>query len=126
MLKLGEQLPKNMKTSFRRLRQEREASTEPALSAVRSRRLLTSEETGASLPCAAIRWKMYSPEAGPWRSAPTEYGGEAIDIGFNPAVSSGCLKIIREPEFELELGQSDRDLIGSGAEFYVLMPINLG
>jgi len=57
-----------------------------------------------------------------------DYTGEPIEIGFNPQFLMDVLRVIRTPEFELELGQSDRPgLIKSGANFlYVLMPINLG
>ena len=58
---------------------------------------------------------------------PVEYGGEPIDIGFNPQFMVDALRVIRTPQFEMELGQSDRPgLIKSGNDFlYVLMPINL-
>ncbi|MDY0354816.1 MAG: DNA polymerase III subunit beta [Sedimentisphaerales bacterium] len=107
-------------------------STELALSAVRRASLLTSEESKGiklSVRGDSLVFSGSSPEAGAAEvSMPIEYGGEAIDIGFNPQFLLDVLKIIREPEFELELGQSDRPgLIKSGAEFlYVLMPINLG
>jgi DNA polymerase III subunit beta len=39
-----------------------------------------------------------------------------------------ALRVIRAPDFEMELGQPDRPgMLKSGADFlYVLMPINLG
>jgi DNA polymerase III subunit beta len=107
-------------------------STEAALSAVRRASLLTSEESKGiklSVKAESLVFSGSSPEAGAAEvSMPIEYGGEAIDIGFNPVFLMDVLKVIREPEFELQLGQSDRPgLIKSGAEFlYVLMPINLG
>jgi len=59
---------------------------------------------------------------------PVEYGGEPISIGFNPQFLVDALRVMRTPEFQLELGQADRPgLILSGNDFlYVLMPINLG
>ena len=56
------------------------------------------------------------------------YKGEPIEIGFNPQFLIDVLRVIKTPEFELELGQQDRPgLIKSGANFIcVLMPINLG
>ena len=56
-----------------------------------------------------------------------EYKGEPIEIGFNPQFLAEAIRVIREPQFELELGQSDTPgLIKAGANFlHVLMPINL-
>lgn len=107
-------------------------STEIALSAVRRASLLTSEESKGikvSVKPNTVVFSGSSPEAGAAEvSMPVEYSGEAIDIGFNPVFLMDVLKVIREPEFELELGQADRPgLVRSGADFlYVLMPINLG
>ena len=57
-----------------------------------------------------------------------DYQGDSIEIGFNPQFIIDVLRVIKTPEFELELGESDRPgLIKSGKDFlYVLMPINLG
>jgi DNA polymerase III subunit beta len=107
-------------------------STDVALSAVRRAALLTSEESkGIKLSVGkdALVFSGSSPEAGAAEvSMPIEYAGEPIDIGFNPQFLVDVLRVIKAPEFELELGQSDRPgLIRSGADFlYVLMPINLG
>ena len=59
---------------------------------------------------------------------PIDYKAEPIEIGFSPQFLIDALRVIKTPEFELELGQSDRPgLIKSGPNFlYVLMPINLG
>ena len=59
---------------------------------------------------------------------PVDYEAEPIEIGFNPQFLIDVLRVIRTPQFELELGQPDRPgMIKSGANFlYVLMPINLG
>jgi len=107
-------------------------STDVALSAVRRAALLTSEESkGIKLSVSedALVFSGSSPEAGAAEvSMPIEYGGEPIDIGFNPQFLVDVLRVIKAADFELELGQSDRPgLIRSGADFlYVLMPINLG
>lgn len=107
-------------------------STNVALSAVRRAALLTSEESkGIKLSVSknTVVFSGSSPEAGAAEvSMPVEYGGEPIDIGFNPQFLIDVLRAIRAPDFELELGQSDRPgLIKNGADFlYVLMPINLG
>jgi len=59
---------------------------------------------------------------------PIDYKAEPIEIGFNPQFLIDVLRVIKTPEFELELGQQDRPgLIKSGTNFlYVLMPISLG
>lgn len=109
-------------------------STDAALSGVRRAALLTSEESkGVKLSLGekegALVFSGSSPDAGAAEvSMPVEYSGEPISIGFNPQFLVDALRVIRTPEFQLELGQADRPgLIKSGAEFlYVLMPINLG
>ena len=106
--------------------------TEGALSAVRRAALLTSEDSKGiklAVSSAAMVFSGSSPEAGAAEvSMPVEYEGEAIEIGFNPQFLIDALRVIRTPEFDMELGQSDRPgMIKSGADFlYVLMPINLG
>ena len=37
---------------------------------------------------------------------PISYKGEPIDIGFNPQFLMDALRVIKTPEFELELGQA--------------------
>jgi len=107
-------------------------STEAALSGVRRAALLTSEESKGvklSLTADALVFSGSSPEAGAAEvSMPVEYGGEAIEIGFNPQFLIDALRVIQAPDFQMELGQPDRPgVIKSGNEFlYVLMPINLG
>lgn len=107
-------------------------STEVALSGVRRAALLTSEDSKGiklSLTSEALVFSGSSPDAGAAEvSMPVEYGGEAISIGFNPQFLVDALRVIRVPEFHLELGQPDRPgLIRSSNDFlYVLMPINLG
>jgi len=106
-------------------------STEAAMSGVRRAALLTSEESKGiklSLTSNALVFSGSSPEAGAAEvSMPVEYGGEPIDIGFNPQFLIDVLRVVRTPEFEMQLGQSDRPgVIKSGNDFlYVLMPINL-
>jgi DNA polymerase-3 subunit beta len=70
-----------------------------------------------------------APEAGDARiEMSIDYKGEPIEIGFNPQYLTDALRVIKSPDFEMELGQADRPgLIKSGKDFiYVLMPINLG
>ncbi|UCE98595.1 MAG: DNA polymerase III subunit beta [Planctomycetota bacterium] len=106
-------------------------STEASLSAVRRSALLTSEESRGiklSIGNGAIVFSGRAPEAGDAQvDMAVDYKGESIEIGFNPQFLIEVLRVIKTPEFELELGQSDRPgLIKSGANFlYVLMPISL-
>jgi DNA polymerase-3 subunit beta len=106
--------------------------TEATLSAVRRASLLTSEES-RGIKLAVEKEKLVfsgrAPETGDAQvDMPIAYKGDSIEIGFNPQFLMDALRVITSPEFELELGQSDRPgLIKSGTTFlYVLMPINLG
>jgi DNA polymerase-3 subunit beta len=107
-------------------------ATDGALSGVRRAALLTSEESKGiklSVTAQALVFSGSSPEAGAAEvSMPVGYSGEPIDIGFNPQFLIDVLRVLKTPEFELELGQPDRPgVIKSGTDFlYVLMPINLG
>ena len=106
--------------------------SEAVLSAVRRAALLTSEESKGirvAVQPDSIVFSGSSPEAGAAEiKMPLEYGGEGIEIGFNPHFMVDALRVLRTAEFEMELGQPDRPgVIKSGADFlYVLMPINLG
>ncbi len=105
--------------------------TEVALSAVRRAALLTSEESrGIKLALSKdkIVFTGRAPEMGDAEvGVAIEYGGEPVEIGFNPQFLAEAIRVIKEPQFELELGQSDTPgLIKAGPNFlYVLMPINL-
>jgi DNA polymerase-3 subunit beta len=105
--------------------------TEVALSAVRRAALLTSEESrGIKLTVGKNKlvFSGRAPETGDAEvDMAVDYAGEAIEIGFNPQFLTDALKVIKEPQFELELGQADTPgLIKAGTNFlYVLMPINL-
>jgi DNA polymerase-3 subunit beta len=107
-------------------------STEAVLSAVRRSALLTSEESRGiklSIGKDSLVFSGRAPETGDAQiNMPIEYKAEPIEIGFSPQFLIDVLRVIKAPEFELELGQSDRPgLIKSGKDFlYVLMPINLG
>jgi DNA polymerase-3 subunit beta len=106
--------------------------TEVVLSAVRRAALLTSEESRGiklSIGKDKIMISCRAPETGDAQvDMVVDYKGEPIEIGFNPQFLVDALRVIKTPEFELELGQPDRPgVIKSGANFlYVLMPINLG
>jgi DNA polymerase-3 subunit beta len=105
--------------------------TEVALSAVRRAALLTSEESrGIKLAVSKDRlvFTGKAPEAGDAEvDVAIDYKGEPVEIGFNPQFLADAIRVIKEPQFELELGQADTPgLIKAGANFlYVLMPINL-
>ncbi len=107
-------------------------STEAVLSAVRRASLLTSEESKGiklSLEKGKMVFSGRAPETGDAQvDMPVDYKGEPIEIGFSPQFLIDVLRVIKTPEFDFELGQSDRPgLIKSGTNFlYVLMPINLG
>ncbi len=106
--------------------------TEVILSAVRRAALLTSEESrGIKLSVGkdSLVFSSRAPEAGDAEvKLAVAYKGEPIEIGFNPQFLTDVLRAVKEPEFELELGQADTPgVIKSGANFlYVLMPINIG
>ncbi len=105
--------------------------TEVALSAVKRAALLTSEESrGIKLTVSKSKlvFSGKSPETGDAEvDVAIEYAGEPIEIGFNPQFLADAIRVITEPQFELELGQADTPgVIKAGANFlYVLMPINL-
>lgn len=107
-------------------------STEAVLSAVRRAALLTSEESrGIKLAVSkdSLIFSGRAPETGDaFITMSIDYKGEPVEIGFNPQFLIDALKVIRTPQFEMELGSSDRPgLLKSGSDFiYVLMPINLG
>jgi DNA polymerase-3 subunit beta len=106
--------------------------TEGVLSAVRRAALLTSQESKGiklSISKGTLIFSGRAPETGAAEiKMPVEYDGESIDIGFNPQFLIDVLRVIRKPNFDMELGQPDRPgLIKSGTDFlYVLMPISLG
>ncbi len=107
-------------------------STEAVLSAVRRSSLLTSEESRGiklSFDKNKLIFSCRAPETGDAQiEMPIEYKAEPIEIGFSPQFFIDALRVIKTPEFEMELGAHDRPgLIKSGQNFiYVLMPINLG
>ena len=107
-------------------------STETVLSAVRRASLLTSEESRSiklSVQKDRLIFSGRAPETGDAQiEMRIEYTGDPIEIGFNPQFLIDVLRVIKTPDFEMELGQPDRPgLIKSGTDLlYVLMPINLG
>jgi len=106
--------------------------TDITLSAVRRSALLTTEESrgiNVSISTDSLVFSGRAPETGDAEiKMPIDYKGEPLKIGFSPQFLIDVLRVIKTPQFELELGQSDRPaLIKSGTNFlYVLMPINIG
>jgi DNA polymerase-3 subunit beta len=106
-------------------------STEAVLSAVRRAALLTSEESRGiklSISEGSLLFSGRAPETGDAQvNMAIDYKGDAIQVGFNPQFLLDALRVIRTPEFDMELGDADRPgVIKSGSDFlYVLMPINL-
>ena len=107
-------------------------STDAAISAVRRAALLTNEDSkGIKLAIDKDKLVISSraPETGDAQiDMAIDYKGDGIEIGFNPHFLLEVLRVIKTPEFEMELSEADRPgLIKSGSNFlYVLMPINLG
>ena len=55
-----------------------------------------------------------------------DYGGESLEIGFNPAYIADALKVVDESEISFEFKAANKPgLIRAGRDFtYVLMPVN--
>ncbi|MFC1675871.1 DNA polymerase III subunit beta [Planctomycetota bacterium] len=106
--------------------------TDAVLSAVRRSALLTSEDSRGiklSIDKNKLVFSCRAPETGDAQvELKIDYNDKPIEIGFNPQFFVDVLRVIKTPQFDLELGQQDRPgLIKSGKDFlYVLMPINLG
>ncbi len=106
--------------------------TNAVLSAVRRAALLTSEESrGIKMQLGKNKLIITgrAPEAGDAEvEMKVDYKSQPIEIGFNPQFIIEVLRVIKESQFELELGDAERPgLIKAGSDFlYVLMPINLG
>ncbi len=100
-------------------------------SAVRRAALLTNEESkGVRLSFAAGTLSISSraPEMGEAKiDLPVEYGGEAIEIGFNPNYLMDALKVADQESVTFEMKTPNKPgLLKSGPGFlYVVMPVNL-
>lgn len=105
--------------------------TETSLSAVRRAALLSNEDSkGIKLAISegSIIFTCRAPETGDSQiDMKIDYSGPDIQIGFNPQFLIDALRVIKAPDFVLELGTSDRPgVIKSGNNFiYVVMPVNL-
>jgi len=100
------------------------------LSAVRRAALLADEDSKGiklSLSKNSIIFTSRAPETGDAEVDMTvEYGGAAMDIGFNPQFLIDVLRTVKVDEIDLELGDPDRPgLLRSGNFLYIVMPVNL-
>jgi DNA polymerase-3 subunit beta len=101
------------------------------LSAVRRAALLTNEESkGVRLTFGSNTLTIQSraPEMGEAKiDLPVEYGGETIEIGFNPVYLMDALKVADVEQVSFEMKQGNKPgLLKCGTNFqYVVMPVNL-
>jgi DNA polymerase-3 subunit beta len=106
-------------------------SKDAALSAVRRAALLTSEDSKGiklGLSKGSLVFSGRAPETGDAQIDMTvDYKGSSVEIGFNPQFLIDVLRVIKEKDFELHLGEPDRPgMIKSGGNFvYIVMPVNL-
>lgn len=106
-------------------------STEATLSAVRRAALLTSEDSkGIKLGLSkdSLVFAGRAPETGDAKiDMKVDYSGSAMEIGFNPQFLIDVLRVIKDKDFELHLGEPDRPgMVKSGSNFiYIVMPVNL-
>ncbi|HVS72744.1 MAG TPA: DNA polymerase III subunit beta [Phycisphaerae bacterium] len=100
-------------------------------SAVRRAALLTNEESkGVRLAFSGGTLSISSraPEMGEAKiDLPVEYGGEALEIGFNPTYLLDALKVADQETVTFEMKTPNKPgLLRSGPGFlYVVMPVNL-
>ena len=104
------------------------------MSAVRRAALLTNEESrGVRLAFHAkdkqLELTSRAPEQGEANIKVdlTDYNGEDVEIGFNPAFITDALKVMTETSIVMELKAGSKPgLIKSGSDFlYVVMPVNI-
>jgi len=106
-------------------------SRERFLSAVRRAALLTNEESkGVRLAFGnnTLSISSRAPEMGEAKiDLPVEYGGEAIEIGFNPIYLMDALKVADVDQVTFEMKTPNKPgLLRAGPSFlYVVMPVNL-
>lgn len=100
-------------------------------SAVKRAALLANEDSKGiklALDKGSLVFTSRAPETGDAQiDMSVDYSAEPMEIGFNPQFLVDVLRVIKEENFELHLGQSDRPgLIKSGSNFlYIVMPVNL-
>lgn len=105
--------------------------TGAVLSAVKRAALLANEDS-KGIKLALEKGKMIfssrAPETGDAQvQMAVDYQDSPIEIGFNPQFLIDVLRVIKNENFDLHLGQSDRPgMIKSGSSFlYIVMPVNL-
>lgn len=102
------------------------------LSAVRRAALLTNEDSkGIKLALSnnELIFTSRAPETGDAQiNMAIEYSGPEMEIGFNPNFLVDVLRVVKQKEITLELGETDRPgMIKCGDDFiYIVMPVNLG
>ncbi|NLX15110.1 MAG: DNA polymerase III subunit beta [Phycisphaerales bacterium] len=108
-----------------------ELSTEAFISAVRRAALLTNEQSkGVRLSFTQDKLVLSSraPEQGEATiSMRAGYGGENVDIGFNPNFILDALRVVGTPTVNFEMKETNRPgVLKAGSEFmYVVMPVSL-
>ena len=110
---------------------EVELSTPEFLSAVKQAALLTNEESKGvrfALSRNNLTLSSRAPEQGEAQvTMPVRYGGEAMEIGFNPIFLTDVLRVVHTESVRLRLKEPRRPgLLLSGEDLlYVIMPVNL-
>jgi len=101
-------------------------------SAIRRASLLTNEESRSvrmKFEESRLTLTSHAPEMGEAvvHLELKDYGGETLEIGFNPTYIADALKVIDDTEITLELKAANKPgLIRAGRDFtYVLMPVNV-
>ncbi len=98
---------------------------------VRQAALLTSEESKGvrlSFREGTLTMTSRAPETGEAEvTAPVEYEGDPLEIGFNPSYLADALKVVGTETVTLEFGAANKPgLLKSGGDFlYVIMPVDL-
>lgn len=106
-------------------------ATEEFHSAVRRAALLASDQSKGirlAFEGATLVLSSRTPEQGEATvSMRTDYGGEPLQIGFNPAFLVDALRVVSGPTVQLELKETNRPgVLKAGSEFlYVIMPVSL-
>ncbi|MDM8008855.1 MAG: DNA polymerase III subunit beta [Phycisphaerae bacterium] len=106
-------------------------ATQEFHSAVRRAALLASDQSKGirlAFEGSTLVLSSRTPEQGEATvSMRTDYGGEPLQIGFNPAFLVDALRVVSGPTVQLELKEGNRPgLLRVGSDFlYVIMPVSL-
>ena len=106
-------------------------STPDFHSAVRRAALLASDESKGirlAFDGGMLVLSSRTPEQGEATvSMRTDYQGQPLQIGFNPAYLAEALRVVSSPTVQMELKEGNRPgILRAGAEFlYVIMPVSL-